>query len=162
MIEIENFKCDLCNRTFKDVEALKDHNLAKHPVLETPQAKSNSFKWLILIIVIFLIIVGIYFLLNKNSDVNENFINCLADKGAKMYGAYWCNACNKQKSILKNNQNIPYIECSLPNRAGETEICIQKNISLYPTWEFKDGVRKEGVLTLEQLSQLTNCPINKN
>jgi len=54
---------------------------------------------------------------------------------------------------------INYVECSLPNKAGQTQFCNQAKIKGYPTWEFNDQSRVEGEMTIEQLSQRSGCTI---
>jgi len=98
----------------------------------------------------------------KDQSKYDSFAKCLTDSGVKMYGAYWCPHCNNQKQMFGSSwQYINYIECSLPNRAGQTQFCNQAGIKAYPTWEFKDGSRLEGELTFTQLSQHSNCQIEE-
>lgn len=90
----------------------------------------------------------------------DNFAKCLADNGVKMYGAYWCPHCNSQKQMLGESwKYVNYIECSLPDSAGQTQDCSDAGIMAYPTWEFKDGTKVEGGLSLEQLSQNSGCSL---
>ena len=111
--------------------------------------------WIVIIVVILI------FLIIKNSaepEEYDNFAKCLTEKGAKIYGAYWCPHCNDQKALFsKSWKHVNYIECSLPNRRGQTQICIQAGINGYPTWEFQDGTREEGKLSFEELGQHTGC-----
>ena len=96
----------------------------------------------------------------KNANL-DNFAKCISDKGMIMYGAYWCPHCNNQKTLFSNSfQYVNYIECSLPNKAGQTQICIDAGIKKYPTWEFGDKTRSEGEMSLLQLSQKSGCPLN--
>ena len=91
----------------------------------------------------------------------DNFAKCLTDNGVKMYGAYWCSHCNNQKEMFGGSMRyIDYTECSLPNNSGQTQVCLNANIDSYPTWEFKDGSRMQGELTLEQLSQKSGCSLS--
>ena len=95
-----------------------------------------------------------------SSAVLDTFTQCLTERGAKMYGAYWCPHCLDQKEMFgKSWNNINYIECSLPNKGGQTELCNREGINSYPTWEFSDGSRRNGVLQLEELSSITGCPL---
>jgi len=90
----------------------------------------------------------------------DEFAQCLTDKGATFYGAYWCPHCANQKEMLGSSmKNANYVECSLPNKAGQTQICIDQNITGYPTWEFADGSRTSGVQTLQQLALKTDCKL---
>ncbi len=89
-----------------------------------------------------------------------NFAECLTDRGVKMYGAYWCPHCQNQKNMFGSDwENVNYIECSLPERAGQTEECRNAGIKAYPTWEFQDGTRLESELTFKQLSAYTGCSL---
>ena len=109
----------------------------------------------IILVLLFALLIYSSFTNNKNYD---EFAKCLNENGTKMYGTYWCGACNYQKDIFKDSwQYIDYIECSLPNKAGRTQICIEKEIIEYPTWEFEDESRLSGVLSFEILSEKTSC-----
>jgi len=93
----------------------------------------------------------------------DNFANCITNSGAKMFGAYWCSNCNNQKDLFGSSfDNIQYIECSLPNKGGQTPECNQEGITGYPTWEFADGERVAGFTSLVQLSLKTGCPLVKD
>ena len=97
----------------------------------------------------------------SNDGKYDSLAKCLTEKGVKMYGAWWCPHCqNQKKSFGSSWQYVNYIECSLPNRAGSTQICIQANISTYPTWEFKDGTRLEGQLSVVDLSDHSGCDLD--
>lgn len=90
----------------------------------------------------------------------DSFAKCLTEKGVKMYGAYWCPHCSNQKKMFGSSwKYVNYIECSLPNAAGQTEICKAAGIEGYPTWDFGDGERQSGELTIGQLSQLSGCAV---
>jgi hypothetical protein len=90
----------------------------------------------------------------------EEFAKCVTDAGAVMYGAYWCPHCLNQKESFGDAWTyVNYIECSLPNRAGQTEECTDADIEGYPTWEFADGSRKGGEVPLTTLAELTGCSL---
>ncbi|MBI4177520.1 MAG: hypothetical protein HY516_04080 [Candidatus Aenigmarchaeota archaeon] len=90
----------------------------------------------------------------------DDFAKCLAEKDAKMYGAYWCGHCaNQKKEFGASWKYVDYVECSLPNKAGQTQICEQAGIKGYPTWEFSDGSRLEGEVSLYGLAQKTGCEL---
>jgi glutaredoxin len=111
-------------------------------------------KKIILIIGIFLII----FLMGCESTETVNFAKCLTDNGVKMYGAFWCPHCARQKEMFGSTfEHVNYVECSLPDKSGQTEVCKEAVIKTYPTWEFGDGSRVEGVQTLEDLSRTSGC-----
>jgi hypothetical protein len=116
----------------------------------------------ILIAIIALIVIGggYYVYSVEFSSSYDGFADCLRESGALMYGAYWCPHCAEQKAMFKGSKDkIPYVECSLPNRAGQTQVCKDAGITSYPTWDFKDVGAIRGKLTLDELSQVSGCPI---
>ena len=154
----EKVKCDICDRIFKDVEGLTMHNLAKHSEKTSIQKRFPTKKiknWVMFVIVLGLIVWAAWGLIGQQEKYDV-FAQCIAESGAKMYGAYWCSACLQQKSFLGNSDEIPYVECSLPNR-GQTEECMNSNIDSYPTWEFADGSRIVGAFDKEFLGEKTDC-----
>ena len=85
---------------------------------------------------------------------------CLKEKGAVFYGAFWCPHCQTQKKMFgKSAKLLPYVECSTPDGNGQTQICIDKNIEGYPTWEFADGTRLNGEVSLAALAEKTSCTL---
>lgn len=80
----------------------------------------------------------------------------LSQTGAKFYGAFWCPHCQKQKLTFGKEamQFVPYIECSPPNRNGQTAACQVAKIEGYPTWEI-NGQRSTGEKSLSELADLT-------
>ncbi len=90
----------------------------------------------------------------------DQLAQCLTDKGAKMYGAYWCSHCQSQKRMFGASfSKINYVECSLPDGKTQTEQCQEAVIKGYPTWEFGDGSRLEGEISLDALAQKTGCSL---
>ena len=115
---------------------------------------------------VIIIVVGLVTIRNKSNESEvlattpfDVFSQCLTDAGAKFYGAYWCPHCQEQKKMLKNSKRLPYIECSTPDGKGRTKECIDANIQGYPTWDFADGTRKDAVLSLKELSDITKCEL---
>ncbi len=123
----------------------------------------TNYIYLALIIAL---IVGLIIVRNVSSKertevvtIYDTFAQCLADAGAKFYGAYWCPHCQAQKKLFQNSKKLPYIECSTPNGQGQLQVCIDAKITGYPTWEFADGSRIDGERTLEELGEKTNCAL---
>lgn len=88
----------------------------------------------------------------------DQFAMCLKDKGATFYGAFWCPHCQVQKKLFGSSAKLlPYVECSTPNGQSQTQICTDKNIEGYPTWEFADGSRLSGEVSLDTLAEKTGC-----
>lgn len=121
-------------------------------------------KKIFLLVIGFLVlgIIGIV-LLQTNSippgpGKYDTFATCLKDKGAVFYGAYWCPHCQAQKKLFGSSQKLlPYVECSTADGNGQTQVCIDKKITGYPTWEFADGARLNGEIPLQQLAEKTAC-----
>ncbi|HEU5114679.1 MAG TPA: hypothetical protein VFT82_02850 [Candidatus Paceibacterota bacterium] len=92
----------------------------------------------------------------------DKFATCIKQSGATFFGAFWCPHCQEEKSYFgKSWTKLPYVECSTPDGQGQTQACTDNKIESYPTWQWKDGSRKTGTLTLEELSTFTGCPLIK-
>ncbi|MBI4599069.1 hypothetical protein HY734_02640 [Candidatus Uhrbacteria bacterium] len=90
----------------------------------------------------------------------EAFAQCLTDKGAKMWGAWWCPHCREQKELFQGAfDKVAYIECSAPGQKTPLPVCTKAGIKGYPTWEFTDGSRLSSTQTLETLAQKTGCEL---
>jgi hypothetical protein len=72
--------------------------------------------------------------------------------GVLFYGAWWCPACFRQKSLFgqQAGERLPYVECD-KTEAGR-ERCRAAGIKAYPTWVHGDK-RVEGVQNLEELKR---------
>jgi thiol-disulfide isomerase/thioredoxin len=100
----------------------------------------------------------------KNYDT---FAQCLAKKGAVMYGAWWCPHCKEQKEKFGESfAYINYVECGTQDipldRSKQTEACKAKDIHRYPTWIFttdKGEERVEKILSMEELAEKTGCKV---
>ena len=89
----------------------------------------------------------------------DTFAQCISDKGAKFYGAYWCPHCQAQKSLFgKSKDKLPYVECADSAKA-QSDACAAAGIQGYPTWIFADNSSTTGEQTLEFLSQKTGCAL---
>ena len=121
--------------------------------------KGPSWRWMVLAACILALAWGIYDVTQYRRSIRvEHFAQCLKAKGAKMYGAWWCPHCADQKQEFgRGFEYLNYVECSLPAVRIITEQCKQAGIKRFPTWEFADGSRHEGVLRFEELSQRTGC-----
>jgi thiol-disulfide isomerase/thioredoxin len=119
--------------------------------------------------VIILLILGTIatVVINKGQDNTpgkyDTFAQCLKDKGATFYGAFWCPHCKAQKALFGSSVKLlPYVECSLPDASGPNQLCKDKKIAGYPTWEFTDGTRPfPGEASLQQLADKTTCSLPK-
>jgi len=90
----------------------------------------------------------------------DQFAQCLGEQGATFYGAFWCPHCQNQKKLFgKSEKYLPYVECSTTNGSGQLPVCSEKGIESYPTWEFADGSRENGELSLSRLAEKTGCEL---
>lgn len=109
-------------------------------------------------------VVALAFIPKTSVEGNyDEFAQCIADSGATFYGAFWCPHCLEQKELFGASQkNLPYVECSTPDRRGQLQVCIDAGIQSYPTWEFADGERQTGVVSLEMLAEKTSCELKED
>lgn len=127
--------------------------------------ENNKIKIFISVIVVLIlgVLLTVVTQTGKTGSVSDGkydtFAQCLNDEGAIFYGAFWCSHCQAQKKLFGSSQKLlNYIECSTPDASGQVQICKDKKIEGYPTWEFADGSRPfSGEATLEQLAEKTSC-----
>lgn len=116
-------------------------------------------SWVIIAVVI---IAGIGFLFARSGKAGklDEFAQCLEDKGAVFYGAFWCTHCQNQKELFGSSQKyLPYVECSTVDGKSQLPVCQEKQIQGYPLWEFSDGSKLSGEIPLETLAEKTGCQL---
>lgn len=117
----------------------------------------------LIIIIIAAIVAWLLLFKGQNSAQKiavDQFVQCLKDKDAVLYGAFWCSHCKNQKKIFGSSADLlPYVECSTPDGNSQLTICQEKNIENYPTWIFADNARIESEMSFKQLSDKTDCPL---
>lgn len=121
----------------------------------------NKIK-IIIIIAVFIIVslAGLWINWDRKPGKLDAFTQCLKENGATFYGAFWCTHCQSQKALFgKSAKYLPYVECSTPNGQSQLAVCKDKNVESYPTWEFKDGSRLNGAISLTELSGKTDCQL---
>jgi len=125
----------------------------------TPQKKSNKTLRTyggIAILFAAAYLAGWY---HKNHKY-DNFAKCLATKQAKMYGLYWCPHCLEQKEMFGEAFHyVPYQECAIKGSSELATACKIAGVKLFPSWQFGMEPPKEGVLSLEALSDKTGCTL---
>lgn len=118
------------------------------------------------ILVAIAVVIGAFLYIKTIPPPNgmyDAFAKCIANTSTTFFGAFWCPHCQAQKGEFGNSAKyLPYVECSLPDASGQTQVCIDNKIQEYPTWQFPDGSRASGVQTLEALAQKTGCPLPTN
>lgn len=129
--------------------------------------KQNLISGAIIVVLIGLIIGGVVALTSggipkKYQESLTGLAQCLTDKGAKFYGAYWCPHCIDQKrSFGKAVKDLPYVECAVVGQQNkQTPECelVTPKIDGYPTWIFADGTRMNGFIKPEKLAEKVGCP----
>jgi hypothetical protein len=90
----------------------------------------------------------------------DSFAKCLATKQAKMYGLYWCPHCIEQKEMFGDSfHSVPYVECAVKGSSEEATECKIAGVKLFPAWQFGTEPPREGVLSLDALSDKTGCSL---
>lgn len=117
----------------------------------------------IIVLVAVVAIIGIGFYLYRTNNTQgklDGFAKCLADNGAVFYGAFWCAHCQNQKKMFGRSEKLlSYVECSTPSGREQLQVCKDKEIEGYPTWEFTDGTREVGEVALAKLAEKTKCTL---
>ena len=80
----------------------------------------------------------------------------LNDNGVVKYSAYWCPNCLNQGELFGKQayRELNVVECSRDGINSQTQLCIDKGIKGFPTWEI-NGKLFLGVLSINELSELT-------
>ena len=145
--------------------------------LYNSQNKPISFIQLLLSLKIWLFFIAfinflpiIFFNLPQNAQnepkfdaVPKEFCDCVTFSGWRFYGRTGCGWCEKQKQIFGESiKYIVFIDC-----ANTETACRSLNIDGFPTWiKFTDDGeeldRYKGYSTLENLSNISNCPISND
>ena len=104
----------------------------------------------------------VFYFYHRNQHKQDAFARCLAQRGAKMYGAWWCPHCIEQKEKFGASfEYVNYVECGIKGDThGQSQVCKDENVKHYPTWQFPPtGERVERIFSLEELSDRTGCPL---
>jgi len=88
--------------------------------------------------------------IQPSSNRQQALARHLKQKGAVVYGAWWCPHCTQQKELfgMEAIELLPYVECDKDD-AGRKH-CQEAQVRSYPTWDL-NGERRLGVLSLEEL-----------
>ena len=76
---------------------------------------------------------------------------------ARMFGAFWCSHCYEQKQALglEAMRSIPYVECDREGYNGRRDLCKEKEVPGYPTWEI-NGELFPGERSLGELREIVD------
>ena len=93
---------------------------------------------------------------SESSEESIEFAKYLKDNGVVKYSAYWCPNCLNQSELFGKQayKELNVVECARDGINSQTQLCIDKKIKGFPTWEI-NGTLILGVLSLKELSKLT-------
>ena len=93
---------------------------------------------------------------SESTKETIKFAKYLKESGVIKYSAYWCPNCLNQSELFGKQayKELNVVECANDGKNSQTQLCIDKKIKGFPSWEI-NGKIILGVLTLEELSTLT-------
>ena len=93
---------------------------------------------------------------SESTNESIELAKYLNDKGVVKYSAYWCPNCLNQSELFGKQayKELNVVECARDGINSQTQLCIDKEIKGFPTWEI-NGELFLGVLSLNDLSKLT-------
>ena len=93
---------------------------------------------------------------SESTKETIKFAKFLKDSGVIKYSAYWCPNCLNQSELFGKQayKELNVVECANDGKKSQTQLCIDKKIKGFPTWEI-NGKLILGVLSLKELSNLT-------
>ena len=93
---------------------------------------------------------------SESTRESIEFAKYLSENGVIKYSAYWCPNCLIQGDLFgkKAYKELNVIECARDGKNSQTQLCIDKNIQGFPSWEINGKIIK-GIQTLKELSRLT-------
>ena len=121
-------------------------------------AKKNSYMWYVgagfVVIAVILI-----FLISGSKPNYTDFAKCLSANEITMYGTYNCGHCNDQKEMFgKAFVYVDYVECDPSGFNAQPEVCKEKKIRGYPSWEVNEKILP-GKMPMEALSSMSGCEL---
>ena len=77
--------------------------------------------------------------------------------GAMVYTAYWCPACRTQKELFGKQaaKELSVVECAQDGYKAQPQLCQQKGIQSYPTWEIDGALLTPGIKNPEELADIS-------
>ena len=93
---------------------------------------------------------------SESTKASIELAKYLNEKGVVKYSAYWCPNCQNQSELFGKQayKELNVVECARDGINSQTQLCIDKKIKGFPTWEI-NGKLILGVLSLKELSKLT-------
>jgi len=122
--------------------------------------RKKILTYVVVVILLAVAFIGGRYYRNFRNHKYDAFAQCLASKHAKMYGLYYCPHCLDQKEMFGESFHyVPYVECAIKGSSDEAAECKVAGVKLFPSWQFGTEPPKEGVLSLEALSDKTGCAL---
>ena len=92
----------------------------------------------------------------KSSKQKIDFAKFLNENQIIMYSAYWCPHCHDQKQLFgkKATEELSIIECAKDGINNQYELCQQKEIEGFPSWEINNKIYS-GTRDLQELANMT-------
>eukprot|EP00585_Thalassiosira_rotula_P012428 CAMPEP_0196132312 /NCGR_PEP_ID=MMETSP0910-20130528/1993_1 /TAXON_ID=49265 /ORGANISM="Thalassiosira rotula, Strain GSO102" /LENGTH=457 /DNA_ID=CAMNT_0041391911 /DNA_START=26 /DNA_END=1399 /DNA_ORIENTATION=- len=93
----------------------------------------------------------------KSSPAALALASDLNSLDARMFGAFWCSHCYDQKQALGKEamQTVPYIECDREGYNNQRDVCKEREVPGYPTWEI-GGKLFPGEKSVEELREVVD------
>lgn len=116
---------------------------------------SKSFLILVLVLSFLFLVFNFTKKYSQTTENLDTFAKCLTEKGATMFGTYWCPHCKNEKAAFGDSfRYVNYMECT-----KKVDECIAAQIKGYPTWILADGTKLVGEQGVEKLAEATGCPL---
>jgi thiol-disulfide isomerase/thioredoxin len=123
-------------------------------------AAMKKIKPLYIVIGALVLSGGLFVWYKSTPGMYDTFAQCIGERGATFYGAFWCPHCQEQKRVFgKSAKLLPYVECSTPDGQRQLDVCKDAGITSYPTWILADGTKETGVFSIQALADKTGCEI---
>ncbi len=97
----------------------------------------------------------------RSTPAQVQLADQLQQAGLKYYGSWRCPACQYQARLFgtEATDRLPYVECTKPNELPhQAQACRTANIRMFPTWIHPSGERREGVQSLQSLTDWLSTP----
>lgn len=100
----------------------------------------------------------------ESTEQSIELAKYLQSSGAKMYGAFWCPHCQRQKELWGKEawKYIDYVECSPKGYKAKYATCLDQKVDGYPTWKFANGKTQGGEMELIDIAKISGYLNKKN
>ncbi|MDP3027509.1 MAG: hypothetical protein Q8N63_07425 [Nanoarchaeota archaeon] len=129
--------------------------------------KNNPKKKILLILGVLILLIGIFYIvafgvsfltgkiISEDKSEIDLFAECLTNKNIKLYIRGGDSYCDSQKNEFgSSSKYLNIIDC-----ANEPALCQEAGVQGIPAWVI-DGKVYYGNKNLEQISQISKCPLN--